>query len=153
MTAPTSSDPSRSSDESGDLSLQRPTRADGPKKPPVSLFNNNNNIINKGTNGLDVSASRESVSSSEMAPPFVANPQILTYSPVRRPKHQRQLPTRRPDSSVSRFSRYRLCRLFHIIYPPGGSKAPMGLGRRTQKSLQVSPLRAKMVAYCSSVRD
>lgn len=61
MTAPTSSDISRSSAESGDISLQRPTREDAPKKPPVSLFNNNNNT----TNGLDVSASRESVSRSE----------------------------------------------------------------------------------------
>ncbi|PNP38102.1 hypothetical protein TGAMA5MH_09966 [Trichoderma gamsii] len=54
MTAPTSSEMSRSSAESGDLALQRPTREDHGKRPPVSLFNNSNK------NGLDVSASRES---------------------------------------------------------------------------------------------
>lgn len=60
MITPNSSDVSRSSAESGDISLQRPTREDTPKKPPVSMFNNNNTA--NGTNGLDVSASRESVS-------------------------------------------------------------------------------------------
>lgn len=56
MTAPnSSSEMSRSSAESGDLALQRPTREDKPKRPPVSLFNN-------AKNGLDVSTSRESVS-------------------------------------------------------------------------------------------
>ncbi|KAK1249669.1 hypothetical protein MKX08_009672 [Trichoderma sp. CBMAI-0020] len=54
MTAPTSSEMSRTSAESGDIALQRPSRAEHSKKPPVSLFNNNNK------NGLDVSASRES---------------------------------------------------------------------------------------------
>ncbi|KAL6909233.1 glycosyltransferase family 2 protein [Trichoderma evansii] len=58
MTTPLSSSMSNSSTDSGDISLQRPTREETPKRPPVSLFNNNNN--NQGTNGLDVSASRES---------------------------------------------------------------------------------------------